>query len=209
MERSVDVIRKETKKLKTGDVFAFEGNNIFSALIKLLQSIGQEPRYIVDNRWKYSHVSIVVDEDWSNGLCSLESSFKFGTDWDGVALVPLRDRYMNYGGKMIMYRLNKELSKEQKECIRKFYIKHKNKKFERNYLQMFRSAFDGNPRKENKKDLSSIFCSELTAQVYIECGLLPPKKPSNEYSPSEFISSPLNNGFKLIKEISFKAGINV
>jgi len=205
----IDVVRKETKHLKTGDVVGYRGYTIVSALIQLCQSIGQKAKYIKGDNWKFTHVSIIVNEEWSNGMCSLESTIQHRTGWDGVGLVPLTDRYMNYNGEIVLYRMNKELSIEQKNKIREFYLTHKNKKFERNYVQMIASAFDGNPKRENKKDLSTIFCSELTAQVYIDCGLLPLKKPSNEYSPSEFLSSPLNNGFKLVRGISFKAGINI
>ncbi|KKL50606.1 hypothetical protein LCGC14_2303830, partial [marine sediment metagenome] len=60
------------------------------------------------------------------------------------------------------------------------------KKYERDYVQLWRSAYDG-PGGRNRRDLSSYFCSELVAQAYIEAGLLDGSvQPSNEYTPADF-----------------------
>jgi hypothetical protein len=209
MEKNIDVIRKCVTELKTGDVVAFIGTNLFSKTVLVLQKIGLEEKFKKDKTYKYSHVSIIVDEPWTKEKVSLESARYPFTDWDGVRIVPLKKRLMNYKGTFVLYKLNKELNDDQKNKIKEFYEKHKHKKFERSALQMVKSAFDGPLTRENKKDLSTIFCSELTAQVFINCGLLPQDKPSNEYTPSEFINSPLNDGYELIKGISFKSGINV
>jgi hypothetical protein len=56
--------------------------------------------------------------------------------------------------------------------------------------------------------LSSLFCSELVAEVYQKMGLLTEKLPSNEYIPKDFStekSLSLELGYSLQKEIAIHA----
>ena len=43
--------------------------------------------------------------------------------------------------------------------------------------------------RNDKEDLSSLFCSELVAEAYQHMGVLDPKKSSSEYTPDDFSSA--------------------
>ena len=57
------------------------------------------------------------------------------------------------------------------------------RKYERNIWQIITATFDWII---NKKDLRSVFCSEIVAQAYIDMELLPKDPPSNNYDPQDF-----------------------
>lgn len=57
--------------------------------------------------------------------------------------------------------------------------------FENNVLEFICAAYDG-PFGYNKRNISSLFCSELIAETYQRVGLLDPTVPSNEYIPNDF-----------------------
>lgn len=67
--------------------------------------------------------------------------------------------------------------------------------FENNILEFICAAYDG-PFGGNKRNISSLFCSELIAETLQRTGLLDSSKPSNEYTPKDFSSS--NVGLELI-----------
>ncbi len=52
-------------------------------------------------------------------------------------------------------------------------------------MQLFKSAYDFIGGK-NKRDTSSLFCSELVAEAYQQMGLLTLDIPSNEFTPADF-----------------------
>jgi hypothetical protein len=56
--------------------------------------------------------------------------------------------------------------------------------YEQKRLQLLRAS----RRRNRTKDLSSFFCSEFVAEAYQRMGLLPPKPPSNNYTPRDFSS---------------------
>jgi len=206
-------IRDEVDKLETGDIICFIGKNIFSWLIMGLQKIFLNEKFKKNETYKFSHLGIVLKDDDDNGILKILESPKVPfTKIDGVELFDLKDRMMNYNGKFVLYKLNKPLSIDQKNQVKRFYDEHKDKKYERSVVELVKSVIDDSPIiSENEKDLSTIFCSELTAEIFIKMGLLPPNdvKPSNEYTPSEFINSDLLNGYKFVKGITFKGGINL
>jgi len=204
VETDLDVIKDVFNKCKSGDVIAFSGKRIFSVVIKMLQKTLLDPG---DDTYKFSHVSIIIKEPWTdNKFISSESLWNPLKGYKGVAQIPLQNRLLNYKGTLTLYKLQKngndfELSKEQKLKLKLSTERYKGLHFEKGLISMLKSAIDNNKYiKENKKDTSSLFCSEHSSQTYIDIGLLNNKKPSSEFSPSEFINAKLKKGYTLKKK---------
>ena len=80
--------------------------------------------------------------------------------------------------------------------------------FENNVLEFICAAYDG-PGGDNKRNITSLFCSELIAETLIQIGLMDGRTPSNEYTPRDFGddgSLPLI-GLKYEKSICVKRNI--
>jgi hypothetical protein len=70
------------------------------------------------------------------------------------------------------------------------------RQYEQNKIKLIRSALDLFWWHKNKRDLRSIFCSELVAEAYQRVGLLDTAKVSSEYTPSDFGRTvDLKNGY--------------
>ncbi len=77
------------------------------------------------------------------------------------------------------------LSENQKDVLISLRQVFKDKKYEESKWQLFKSAYDFIGGK-NKRDTSSLFCSELVAEAFQQMGMLSFGKPSNEYTPADF-----------------------
>jgi hypothetical protein len=181
--------------LTTGDIVLFSGNGRISTGIK----------WMAKSDW--SHVGMVlILQEWNMVL--LWESTKLDNIKDvidgkakkGVQLVALSDRISTYNGKVAVRRLKVDGKEGMKKPLMKFREEVKNKPYERDMIELLKSAYDG-PMGENVEDLSSLFCSELVAEAYQRMDLLhgPPRGPqSNEYTPREFSSE--NKELGLLKE---------
>ncbi|MES1919447.1 hypothetical protein MHBO_001279 [Bonamia ostreae] len=73
-----------------------------------------------------------------------------------------------------------------------FLKKHSETPYEKSFVQMFKSAYDGIGGTNKKEDLSSLFCSEMMAKIFQDMGLLTPSSKGglvcNEYAPRDFTS---------------------
>jgi hypothetical protein len=122
-----------------------------------------------------------------------------GVTKNGVQLVPLKPRVDTYKGSVYIRRLNKPLTDDMIQALWKFRKKVRNRPYEKNYVELVKSAYDG-PFGDNVEALNSIFCSELVAASYQAkgVGLLTRSIPSNEYTPADFgIIEKLELGYKL------------
>jgi hypothetical protein len=193
----------ERKKVKTGDIVLFSGKGGTIHAIKMLANS------------KWSHVGMVLRLPNSKAVFLWESTtlsnLKDAIDGKtkrGVQLVLLSDRLRNYEGKTSIRHIeNFEVSESDYLKLMKFREKVRNRPYEKDKLELIKSAYDG-PFGDNEEDLSSIFCSELVAEAYQTIGLLkkPPKGlPSNEYTPMDFSDVKdleLERGATLTKEIT-------
>jgi hypothetical protein len=193
----------ERKKVKTGDIVLFSGKGGTIHAIKMLANS------------KWSHVGMVLRLPNSKAVFLWESTtlsnLKDAIDGKtkrGVQLVLLSDRLRNYKGKTSIRHIeNFEVSESDYLKLMKFREKVRNRPYEKDKLELIKSAYDG-PFGDNEEDLSSIFCSELVAEAYQIIGLLkkPPKGlPSNEYTPMDFSDVKdlaLERGATLTKEIT-------
>lgn len=165
--------------LKTGDIVLFSGRCKVARLIQILTLC----------RW--SHVGmVIIDGNYDTPLVyeSTHNDRVPGLDikkrTQGVQVVKLTDRLKGYHGEMAVMRLLdnefNDVSLRRLDSLRKEF---KGKPFEKNIRQAFMSMFKWY---RLEKDITSLFCSELVAQCYIELGLLDIHPSSNNYTPADF-----------------------
>jgi len=189
-------------ELKTGDLVLFSGKDTFSDIIK----------YSTFGKW--SHVGMILylpEYDfltiWESTTLSNINDIESGLPRKGVQLVPLSDRVQKYSGNISVRKLQgADLAKNSLRKLMELRKELKGKRYERNKIELFKSAYDG-PFGQNSEDFSSIFCSELIAEAYQQLGLLTEEKPSNEYTPADFAEKrmkALQGDFYLSEEITLK-----
>ena len=169
------------QKAQTGDMIGFSGTGIASTAIK------------VSTRSEWSHIGMtILAAEWDALLCweatlmcnvpDIESGFIK----KGVMLVPLETRIHTYNGKVGIRRIRKPLTVEQLIILRAFRHEVKGRPYEKDYIELIKSAYDG-PFGLNTQDLMSLFCSELFAEPCIRMELIDNRLPSNEYTPGDFL----------------------
>lgn len=191
-------------KLKTGDIVLFSGKGNLSTGIK----------WFTQSKW--SHVGMVLvlkDFDtvmiWESTTLSNIKDVETGKAVRGVQLVTLSERLNSYNGDACVRHLNYDVTPEMMETLRAFRREVKGRPYEKSKLQLLKSAYEGFFG-TNEEDLSSLFCSELLAEVYQRWELLPEGIPSSEYTPKDWSTGankplPLLKSATLSKEISITA----
>ncbi len=181
MEKTL-IYNKYREKAQTGDIVGFSGSGIASTAIKVV------------SKSEWSHIGMTIcSPEWDIVLCwestllcnvpDIESGFIK----KGVMLVPLESRILTYNGKVGIRRIKKPLTIEQLIILRAFRQEVKNRPYEKDYIELIKSVYDG-PFGLNTQDLMSLFCSELFAEPCIRMGLIDDKLPSNEYTPADFLN---------------------
>ncbi len=172
---------KYRKIAQTGDLVGFSGTGLLSTGIKIF------------SRSDWSHIGFVIRAAewdmilcWESTLLCPVQDIETGFVKKGVMLVPLEARIVTYEGKVGIRRIREALTLEQLIILRAFRQEVKNRPYEKDYIELVKSAYDG-PFGKNTHDLSSIFCSEGVAEPCIRMGLLPDDQPSNEYTPGDLL----------------------
>jgi hypothetical protein len=168
-------------ELNTGDIVLFSGKGFISGLIKWF------------TRSPHSHVGMVirsVEIDmillWESTTLSKVKDILSHTSKQGVQLVLLSERVNTYKGKIGIRKLEGvDMTGKRIETLTDFRNEMKDCDYEQNKLELAKSAYDG-PFGRNKENLSSVFCSELIAEMYERWELLPEAVASNEYTPADF-----------------------
>lgn len=166
------------KELKSGDMVLFSGGGFVSRMIQMF------------TRSPYSHVGLVIKDDWWDMLLLWESTTLskiktvHGNVRQGVAIRPLSEVVENYDGQVAVRQLTFPLTDAQELTISELRQEFKGREYEQNKSELFKSAYDFIGGK-NEEDLSSLFCSELVAEAYQRVLFLPESKPSNEYTPAD------------------------
>ncbi len=172
--------------LKTGDLVLFSGKGHISHGIK----------WITNSQW--SHIGMVLRMEvrdqkmillWESTTLSNIQDVLDGKEKKGVQLVPLGQRLNTYDGGAALRQLNLNITDQQFADLLKFRETVRNKPYERDKIELIKSAYDG-PFGKNVEDLSSLFCSELVAEAYQNMKLLDERLPSNEYTPKDFSTHP-------------------
>jgi len=164
------------------DVVLFSGKGLVSRVIQL--GTGSE----------WSHVALVVpDSTQEDGVALLESTtlsdvpcLDAGVPMKGVMRVPIEERVSTYDGKIAVRSIEGPVSPAQVlQCAieEKTYM---GRPYEENQLELASSALDATGLLTNQEDMSSVFCSELTATVLIACNILSKDRATNEYTPADF-----------------------
>lgn len=170
--------------INTGDTVLFWGKGLISWIIK---KATKGP----------SHIGVAVRVPEFDFLCCWEST-TLSTIPDlftrkptkGVQLVPLSDRIKTYKGKVAIRHLRVPLN--AKETVGAMAVRRKlrGKPYEKKVWQLIRAALDWR-FSANRRDLSSVFCSESAAEFFMGAGRLPRSgKASNEYTPADFAKGP-------------------
>lgn len=181
--------------LQTGDIVLFSGNSTISNMIK----------WFTKSRW--SHVGVVISVGQWDIKLLLESTtlskIKDISSDDyiqGVQLIPLSEKIINHEGGVAIRRLVGERTLHTIASIVKFRNEIKNRPYEKSRLELIRSAF-GNVFDNTKENLSSLFCSELAAELYQRTEWLPSDIPSNKFTPKSFSTESKEIDSKLLKTV--------
>lgn len=173
--------------LATGDLVLYEGASLASDVIQFV------------TRYRWSHIGVVVRDEvhdqvlvWESTTLSNLPDFETGVFRKGVQIVPLSERVRSYRGKrMAIRQLDFDYGREAWEfgqTIADVRREFANRPYEKSLLELARSAINIFKRGQSE-DLTSLFCSELVAEVYQRIGILPEPpmgKASNEYVPGDF-----------------------
>ena len=165
-------------KYCTGDILICSGVGVISSVIQLVS--GGEG----------SHVATLI-RDAMDVVYVLESTTlnKFSRK-KGVQLNLFSEWIRYYRGKVWWRSLDMGDTLEQRQQLRRFVAKYRNRPYERSFLELAASVIDFGGwlswLAKNKEDDSSIFCSELVAMLYRAWHILPAELISNEVIPVDF-----------------------
>ena len=168
--------------LKTGDIVLFGGKGFISWVIQKV------------TKSEYSHVGMIIRIDGFDFVALWESTTLNDTPdiyhkkRKGVQIVQLSERLKGYKGKVVVRMLHDfEFGEEQEKILADLRKEVNNAPYEKNWLSLAKSALDKTfVGKNKKKDLSSLFCSELVAEAYMRLGLIEDNQVSSEYTPADF-----------------------
>jgi len=167
--------------LNTGDIVLFSGKSFISWLIKK----------ITGSPW--SHVGLVLKSQELDSILIWESTtlnnipnIENGRIAAGVQISSLSERIRHYNGTVGIRLLEARRTPEFIRAMIDLKNEVRGYKYEQNKIKLIRSALDLFWWQKNRKDLRSIFCSELVAEAYQRVGLLDTNKVSSEYTPSDF-----------------------
>jgi hypothetical protein len=191
------------EELNTGDVVLFAGKGFVSGIVKFF------------SRSKWSHVGIIVKSNDLNMVLIWESTgLSKVKDMDsgklvlGVQTVTLSDRLDEYQGEAWVRQYDGRVTKKMIAALAEFRRESKGKPYEKNYWQLAKSLLDFSWLRPNKKDVSSLFCSELVAESLQRMGLVATDLPSNEFTPRDFADG---GEFEkhLVKGVKFKKAVQL
>lgn len=182
----MDQYNEHRGRMKTGDVLLFSGAGLISNLIK----------FATGSPW--SHVAMVMVDERYDFVTSLESTtlsvvpdLTTGRPMKGVQLVPLSQRIETYEGEVAWRPV--DAPRDDGTLRRMFDVRREfmGRPYEKNQLELLRSALDWSISPPNQPDTSSIFCSELVALAWQAAWWLEDVVPENERTPADFAGNPL------------------
>ena len=159
---------KIRSELKTGDNVLFQGRGVISWIIAI-STFGP---------WSHMGKIIRIGSD----VFVLEST-KITSKVQGVQMSLLSTRVAQYKGRVAIRRLL-DVVRDLRflEIVGEFRKEMKGKLYEQSIWQLMGAALPW----KNKRDLTSVFCSEMAAELDIRLGFLASSPPSNEYHPNDY-----------------------
>lgn len=178
---------KYRSEIRTGDILLFSGNGLIS---RGIQAITGSP---------WSHVAIVLEVPLYDFVCCFESTtlseipdLMTGAPVKGVQLVPLSQRLETYDGESIAWRrIDGRRTPAMIAAALAVRREFAGRPYEKNQLELLRSALDTITLRQNQPDTSSVFCSELAAVLWQRMGWLDECHPANEFTPADFAGTSL------------------
>ncbi len=163
--------------LRTGDIVLFSGKGGMSSLIRAFTDSEVSHEGMVIRHRNIDQVELYESTTLSNL-----------TKFKGVQIVSLRDRILTYKGEIWIRRLHGfDFNTKRKQQLNHFIAEHKGKHYEKNMFEMLGSSCRWI---YNRPDMSTIFCSELIAALWMTWGILSTGLPANEYTPADFAIRP-------------------
>jgi len=168
------------KDIQTGDIVLFSGKGFFSEQIRKRSGS------------KWSHVGIAMSLPeydmkliFESTIMSNVADIESGLETRGVQVGPLRERIRRYNGEVAIRHLEVERTYGMRMALKNFRNEVVGLPYEKDTIELLKAMYDGWGGM-NTEDLTSIFCSELTAEGYQRMELLSEELPSNEYIPADF-----------------------
>ena len=181
-------------EIESFDIMLFSGEGLISRAIQLL------------TRSPWSHVALALHLPSYDQVLCYESTtlskipdLSTGAGVKGVQLVPLSQRIATYEGDIAFRKVHGPRSKDMKVLAAGFVREFAGRPYEKNQLELIRSALDFLPHQENQPDASSVFCSELSCSMHRRVGVqVVNDSPPNEFTPADFAGDlPMMEGYTL------------
>jgi len=205
-------------RICTGSIVLFSGDGPVSNLIKMGQGMAGHSH----DTSMWTHVGITYRDPITQTLLLLESTtlsegddIMTGTKRSGVQLVSMSTRVAQYNGHVAVRIPAAPPSGAQVLAMADRMIQLKGLPYERSKLDLVAAVFDRFNEGDDLEDLSSLFCSELVAEILQAMGWIleyhsdtapskrfsffwppvawrhPDVRPSDEWVPADFASSGL------------------
>lgn len=168
---------------QTGDILLLSAKGPLSAAI----------RHFTRSEW--SHCALVIVEPregipdqvlcWESTTSSSLRDLDTGRYVRGVQISPLSLRLATFKGRAAVRRLREPASQRELQLLTQIRHELQGRPYESDICELLLAAYDG-PWGLNEPDLSSLFCSELLAEVFQRWGRLEKDLPANEYTPADF-----------------------
>ena len=195
-----------TPMAKTRDALLCYGRGFWSARIRNWQKffgghLGKDvPTHVaevidVEALWEYLTYtgSFALSLFWGemlgkHGRFVVAESTSIGGKVDGVRFTALAKWLKKYNGKVKVRRMVTERDEEFYREVAKFWYKHRNKPYEKKPVtQLIFSVVDCFGLFKAVKDLASVFCSEILAQLSIKMRMFPKGCVSAEVTPADYM----------------------
>ena len=164
------------ERLKSGDLVFFSGKGLISWVIQI-------------GTWsKWGHVGMVIENEkglllWESTTLSDCVDVYTGVAHDGSMTVDLQGRIDSFDGDVAVRRLRVPLSDEQQRVLEATRKEFEGREYEASIYELLSSLLD--VREDQKEDLSTLFCSEQSAEAYQRMKIISESKPSNEHTPAD------------------------
>lgn len=116
-----------------------------------------------------------------------------GAATKGVQLVNMSSRLKTYDGEVWVRPILGPRTSKMKRAAMNLMRDFHGRPYEKSQLDLIRSALDipGFKMTQNQGDASSVFCSELSAIMLREVGILKGGEPPDEFTPADFAGDDL------------------
>lgn len=173
VDKQLDLIKD--RQLTVWGIALLSGTDPFSLGIRTLTAS------------KWSHVGLILADEKDEQYCfestGSATEILFERMLPQVQIHKWIDVVNSYSGSVAMRRFTFEEDRAPNHlAVTKFVTRFLGVSYEKNLSELLNAV-----KRQNKSDdLTSIFCSELSAECLIELNYLPKNRPANNYLPRDF-----------------------